>query len=126
MVTTLISRAELGELVQLEKEFLSTRKGLVCSFQLHKHAANILAERQVVFLKKVLFVDDGQIPDILALSDHALMDLLHRGRNAGVWELAADCPNFKLSKEALSRLRVELVDGNLVRDLRRWWQQHPR
>jgi hypothetical protein len=140
-----IAKAELATIAAAEAQYLSTRKSLVVCFQLHQQAKTVLAELQLSFLKKVLCADDGQVPELMRLHPRELTDLLHRRRNAGMWELDPDCPNFRLTKETGERLRVEIVEVDQhthtaylewakdknsgeerYAELRQWWREHPR
>jgi len=71
-----------------------------------------------------LCADDGQISEIVRLHTQEIQDLLHRRHAAGVWELAPDCPNFRLTKEGGERLKVDIVDGVPPPDLREWYREH--
>ena len=139
----IVTRAELVTIAAAEVQYLSTRKSLVSAFLLHQKAKAALGELQLTFLKKVLFVEDDQIPELMRLHERELQALLHRRHNAGLWELEPDCPNFRLTKETGERLRVEIIEENShaayvqwarnksngqerYADLRQWWRENPR
>ncbi len=105
-----VSRQELAQIAAAEAHYLATRKALVAAFLLHQQAKAALGELQLVFLKKVLCVDDGQVPEVMRLHEPELQALLHRRHTAGAWELEPDAPNFRLSKETGDRLKVEIVE----------------
>src|SRR5215469_16495557 len=94
-----VTRAELTAIAEAEAKFTSTRKALVVCYQLHQQAKTALGELQLAFLKKVLWVDDGQVSEILRLHEHELQDLLHRHHSAGAWQLEPGSPNFRLVRE---------------------------
>ena len=77
---------------------------------------------QLAFLKKILCVDDGQIPEIMRLHEPELQDLLHRRHSGGVWILQPGAPNFRFLKEK-ERIVVQVVDDLLLPDQSEWWRQ---